>query len=382
MTDTLPYNEFSPYKLLMQYDKLRDLAQGKPVVPSTLELDVSGMCNHNCRWCVDPPGTHSNTLMSAAIALRILQEARALGIRGAVFKGGGEPALHPELGRIICEAKTLGFETGVVTNGTRLAHWAPAYLEACDYVRISVDAVDETMRMDIHGVGDFTGLKTSISELTASRQGRRHPVIGLSFCLEYKHRDSIPQAIVLGEEMKVDYVLIRPVFGEEIGYTPSHTPEEAESLRSCIRTHAARHKSNMMVFAGDWKGDAEYAASHGVKIRGMVRRDGIVRAENCNGIEHITKQCYAAPLLLVITASLEVYFCCCTRGLKQFRMGRLDYLKQEQALTVFFADRQYKQQLSRLRNCECLPFCTHPLQKYNEVIEYLRLNNKYHTHFI
>jgi len=380
MIDTLPYNEFSPHKLFMQYDKLRDLAQGKQIYPGTLELDVSSACNHRCRWCVDPKGTHGNVLMDTSIALRILHEAYTLGVRGVVFKGGGEPALHPELDIIIRKAKTLGFEIGVVTNGTRLNNLAPVYLAMCDYVRISVDAIDETTRIDIHGVDDFRDLKASIIEFTALRQSR-HPVIGLSFCLEYKHRYNIPQAITLGEETNVDYVLIRPVFGEEVGYTPSHSPDEAELLRNCIKTHAGQYKGNMMIFAGDWKGDAEYN-SHEVKIRRMVRRDGIALAENYNGIEHILKHCYAAPLLLVITADLDVYFCCCTRGLKQFCMGTLDYQKQEQALIDFFKMEKYKQQLSRLQNCECLPFCTHPLEKYNQVIEYLRLTKKYHTNFL
>jgi MoaA/NifB/PqqE/SkfB family radical SAM enzyme len=380
MKDTLSYNEFSPHKLLMQYGKLKDLAEGKPVCPSTLELDVSSRCNHACRWCVDPEGSHTNVLMNTAVALKILREAYTLGIRGVVFKGGGEPALHPEFDRIIRGAKALGFEVGVVTNGTRLKHLIPAYIEACDYVRISVDAVDEAMRTEVHGVNDFSPLTASIAELIQTRKGR-HPVIGLSFCLEYRYKECIPRIIALGEDMRVDYVLIRPVFGEEVGYTPSHTPEEAEALRICIRTHACRYKGDMLVLAGDWKGDAE-CDLQSARIQEMVRRDGIVQGEKGNGIEHVTKRCYAAPLLLVVTADLELYFCCCTRGLKQFRMGILNYHTWEGALTDFFAAEKYKQQLDRLIRCECLPFCTHPLQKYNQVIEYLKLENKHHTQFI
>jgi organic radical activating enzyme len=365
----------------MQYDKLNDLAQGKPIRPSTLELDVSSACNHRCRWCVDPEGTHTNVLMNPDVARKILHEAYTLGIRGLTLKGGGEPALHPQLALIIREAKELGFDIGIVTNGTRLKQLIPAYLHACDYVRISVDAVDANMRTEIHGVDDWAALKAAVSEFTTLRQANRHPVIGLSFCLEYKHQHTIPQAIAWSEEVKADYALIRPVFGEEVGYTPSHTPDEAELLRNCILAHARRYTGQMMIFAGDWKGDAEYASS-GVNIQEMVRRDAVVRPEKYNGIEHITKRCHAAPLLLVITADLDVYFCCCTRGLKQFRMGALDYHTQEYPLTDFFETEQYKQPLERLRNCECLPFCTHPLQKYNQVIEYLKQNNKYHVNFI
>lgn len=380
MKDTLPNNEFSPHKLLTQLEKLKDLAEGRPVCPSTLELDISSRCNHTCRWCVDPEGAHTNVLMDTAVASNILREAYALGIRGVVFKGGGEPALHPEFEQILREAKALGFEVGVVTNGTRLEQLTSAYAEACDYVRISVDAVDEAMRKEVHGVNDFSLLTDSISKLMRTRRGR-HPVIGLSFCLEYRDRACIPGIIALGEETHVDYVLIRPVFGEEVGYTPSHTPEEAGELRRCIRTHAGRYRGDMLVLAGDWQGDAEFGSTE-VGIRGMVRRDGIVQAEKYNGIEHVTRRCRAAPLLLVVTADLELYFCCCTRGLKQFRMGILDYRARKEPLIDFFAEQRYKRQLERLTRCECLPFCTHPLQKYNQVIEYLRLKNKRHTQFI
>lgn len=378
----LQENEFNPIKIWAQASKLQMLAQGVDVCPSTLELDICSSCNHSCRWCVDPAGSHDNILMDPAVAEAVMKDAYAIGIRGLVFKGGGEPSLHPDFERILRSAAAMGFETGVVTNGTNLDKLSEVYLETLAYVRISVDGATPASRLETHGADDFLLLRESIKRLSDNRNGR-HPVIGLSFCMEYDKIGDIPFAIALGEDVNADYTLLRPVFGEEVGYTPSHTPEEAALLRTEIAKHAANHKGRTLVMAGDWKGDKEYASgSTGHAVSTMARRDTFVENQHYNGIEHLTGRCPAAGLLLVVAANLEVYFCCCTRGLPQFLMGRLCYKADASTLGDFWESGRYKPQLERLKRCECLPYCTHPMEKYNRVIEYLSLENKYHANFV
>ncbi|MCL2198106.1 MAG: radical SAM protein [Defluviitaleaceae bacterium] len=376
--DGLRYNEFSPMKIWTQADKLKMLARGEDVCPSTLELDVCSHCNHKCSWCVDPKGSHDNVFMDVAVAQAIITDAFEMGIRGLVFKGGGEPSLHPEFEQILKAAKMIGFEIGVVTNGTNLERLSAAYLETLAYIRISTDGATPTTRLKTHGIDDFDELRDSIKRFTVKRTGR-HPVIGLSFCMEYEDINEIPLAITMGEKAGVDYTLLRPVFGEEVGYTPTHSPKEAALLRKEIAKHAAIHTGKMLVMAGNWKGDKEFESSKpNINISAMVRRDMLVQENHSNGIEHQTHRCLAAGLLLVITANLDVYFCCCTRGLPQFKMGNLT----DFTLRDFWEAGKFKPQLERLKRCECLPFCTHPMEKYNRIIEYLSLEHKHHANFI
>ena len=308
--DSLWDNELSPQKIWTQYNKLMLLAQGADVCPTTLELDVFSGCNHHCRWCVDPAGSHDNVLMSRDTAEAVIRDAYALGVRGLVFKGGGEPAMHPEFAGILRMARAAGFEAGAVTNGTNLRQLSEVYLETLDYVRISVDGATPQARLEIHGAADFDELKDAIGSLTARRRGR-HPVIGLSFCMEYAHIDTIPQAIELGEGQGVDYVLLRPVFGGEVGYEPSHTPAEAALLRAEIARQAAGYKGRVRIIAGDWKGDSEFEESgENYDYLTLSRRDALIQNRRYNGIEHLTGRCPAAGLLLVIAADLSVYFCC------------------------------------------------------------------------
>ena len=380
--DSLRDNELSPYKIWAQYEKLLTLAKGGDVCPSTLELDVFGGCNHFCRWCVDPAGSHNNAVLDTNVAGLIMKDAYALGLRGIVFKGGGEPALHPNFAKILRMAKEIGFDIGVISNGTNLKQLSDAYLDTLAYIRISVDGATPETRKEIHGVMDFDELKSAITEFTAKRQ-KRHPVIGLSFCMEYTQAGEIPHAISLGEETSVDYVLIRPIFGEEIGYKPSHSPKEAALLRTEIVKHAANYKGDLLVMAGDWKGDNEFLSGYETPtVSKMTRRDAFVQNQRFNGIEHLTGRCPAAGLILVVTADLEVYFCCCTRNLRQFRMGILQYDRNAFTLRDFWESAAYKPQLERLKHCECLPFCTHPMEKYNKVIEYLSLEQKHHVDFV
>ena len=182
--------EFNPNKHLMHWDRINNLAQGKDASPVTLELDICSICNHNCTWCVDPPGIHSNKVMPVSIAERIMREAKELGVKGVVFKGGGESTLHPKFDEIIQIAYQMGFEIGVVTHGGKLNNERLLYAlsEYCSYVRISIDGPTPQSRLDIHGVDDFYQLVKGVKKLVTLKAKKRHPIIGATFCLDYSSR--------------------------------------------------------------------------------------------------------------------------------------------------------------------------------------------------
>lgn len=376
--------EFNPNKHLVHWNKIQALVQGKDVFPVTLELDISSVCDHNCEWCVDPEGTHSFYLMPASTAQEILKEAKSLGIRGIVFKGGGESTLHPEFAAILEMAGNLGFEVGVVTNGGKLDNQQliAALVRCAAYVRISIDGPTPQTRQEIHGCDDFAALIGGIEKLLAFRGAKRHPVIGATFCLDYAHRLLIDDCIQLGEKLELDYVLIRPPFCEEVGFTSPYSSEQLTILRHEIRTAAENYTGELKVMVGNWIGDKELEKFPIEKIPSeMARRDLGILQHRYNGIEHITKQCPASPLLLVVTAEGYVYGCCCLRGIKSFSFGKINY-DDKVTLELILEGDLRKHCLEKMRKVECLNHCTHPLEKINTLIEYLSLPQKYHSSFI
>ena len=376
--------EFSPHKYLVHLDRISALAEGKDVSPVTLELDISSACNHHCEWCVDPSGTHSGVFMSLQNIKNILSEAREMGIKGVVFKGGGESTLHPDFPNILKTTCEMGFETGVVTHGGNINNQKihEAIVQYCAYVRISIDGPTPESRKNIHGTDDFSKLINGIKRLMNLKKGKRHPIVGTTFCLDYQRRSLIKNCIHLGEELGVDYILIRPPFCEEVGFESPHTPEEADELRTMIRRAASQYEGNLNIMAGNWVGDKEMEHFLTKTCQtDLARRDSSMRKSNYNGIEHITRRCPASPLFLVISAEGDVYGCCCLRGIREYSFGTVDY-ENGICLSIIMEGKRRKEVLKKMKNTECLGHCTHPLEKTNELIEYLSLPEKFHSSFI
>ncbi len=320
------------------------------------------------------------------MAGRTIEEAAALGYRGVVFKGGGECTLHQDLAGIIQIAAGLGLECGVVSNGSYLdrPELCRVLAEDAAYVRISIDGPNPDARRELHGVDDFDRICSGVRRLREARSGRRHPIVGASFCLDYHNRALLGECVDLGESLGLDYVLLRPPFCEEVGFPASHTPQQAARLRRLMKEVAAAHRGQTMVLVGDWIGDKEMEALQLEPLESaaavsLSRRDAGVRRAHYNGIEHYTRRCPAAGLLTVVTADGEVYGCCCLRKLPEYCLGTVgsDGASLRQVLESTAAAAV----LERMRRTECLEHCTHPHRQLNEIIEYLR-SPRFHSSFI
>ena len=148
-------------------------------------------------------------------------------LRGLSSKAVGKALCTLIFLRSSLMADALGFEIGLITHGGNLTPpIVNAAAEACDYVRISVDGPTPESRKDIHGVNDLEDVIEGAGNLLSRRGSRRHPIIGLTFCIDYGRRHLIRKCLELGEIIKPDYVLIRPPFCEEVGFQSPHSSEE------------------------------------------------------------------------------------------------------------------------------------------------------------
>ncbi len=320
--------------------------------------------------------------MPVSTARKIMEEAKALGVLSIVFKGGGESTLHPRFDEILKIADSLGFEVGLITHGGNLGpELIDAATKCCDYVRVSVDGPTPQSRKDIHGADDFSSMIEGVKRMLVSRGTKRHPVIGLTFCLDYQRRNLIGNCLELGEALKPDYVLIRPPFCEEVGFPSPHTPGEAAALRKEMREICGGYSGSLAVMVGNWVGDKELEKDFMKTEQILARRDLRIGEHKYNGIEHRTHRCPASSLLCVVTATGEVYGCCCLRGIKEFTFGRIDYDINKDFKSVISGS-QRNAAIEMMNRAECLKYCTHPLSKPNEIMEYLSKPEKYHSSFI
>ena len=381
----LRFREFNALKIWHHADRLKSLAAGLDVAPITVEVDLVAFCNHHCFWCVDP--YHFPMAASRDFLCQLLDDLASFrvngySIQGLVFKGGGEQTLHPDFCELLEKAHALGFEIGVVTNGSRLlqADLAEALNRWASYVRISIDGPTQETHHRIHCTYDFYEIISGIEKLISLRQGR-HPIVGLSFAMDHAMLAWIPEAINLGDRIGVDYVLIRPPFFEEVGCKSTMSPAQAAELRQALLAATKAYPGPMDVFIGNWVGDAEAEQDDHVDAGTAPsgRRDHHLRSDH--PIEHRLGKCWASPLLAVISADGQVYGCCNLRFLKEWSFGQLDYERSITLATIWNGEQRHRIS-ERMGMTQCIAHCTHPMTRYNEIIEVLRDKDKFHSGFV
>lgn len=369
--------EFSQYKHVSHMDKLTALANGVDVFPVTVELDLVDYCNHNCAWCVDP--VHKHNSLESAFASKLLAELKALGIEGIVFKGGGEPTLHESFSDLIREARTLDFEVGIVTNGSRLTDLHEEIVLNANYLRVSIDGPNAESHRRIHRSNDFELIVKGLERVveTRAKLQQRHPIIGISFAMDYSTIDLVAEAITLADRLAVDYVLLRPPFLEEVGRRNSMTIPQKKRVISTFDAYGRMYHGRLKILVDYWIADSEASA---FSARDASPRRGKCMPEGTNGIEHLTRRCLASPLLAVVTAEKKVYPCCNLRFVEEWNVGKIDYSNGDDFESIWNSDTR-KKVMQRVHRVECLGLCTHPMSKYNEIIEYLK-SCRYHKGFV
>jgi len=139
-------------------------------VPAGMLLELTYRCPLHCTYCSNPvaPSTERGEL-STEDWLRVLDEARALGVLQVHFSGG-EPLLRPDLTTLVARAHRLGLYSNLITSGIPLTDAAIGSLAAAglDHVQLSVQDADPS-------AGDaVAGLRAHDRKLAAAALVRRY----------------------------------------------------------------------------------------------------------------------------------------------------------------------------------------------------------------
>lgn len=114
----MPLEMVSSMKVFWHREKIAAFLAGKPIFPATLELGVTTACDRSCPDCPSRRGK-PGLYLSLKTAERLLSQCR--GHSFGVILSGGEPTLHPDLGRLLAMAREHGFrDVVVISNGSRL----------------------------------------------------------------------------------------------------------------------------------------------------------------------------------------------------------------------------------------------------------------------
>lgn len=213
-------------------------------LPVAIGLDISDACNLACRVCsreVDRDARR-RPFLPREDARRLLQEVRP----GYVsLSGYGETMLHKDLGGIVTDARDVGAQVNLVSNGTLLDERRAGLLVDAGLTRlkVSLDAARPEVYARVRAGGDLEEVLVNVERLLARvrRQGGG-PVVEVQMVAFAENLDELlPMLAVCHERLGVDLnVMGMYTYGAQEGFVALALRDDARSALSLARDDAAR----------------------------------------------------------------------------------------------------------------------------------------------
>lgn len=353
---------FNPHKILNHFDRLRAVAAGAIVAPITVEIDPTNVCNHRCQWCVSVE-SHTGEVLDLDRLRSLLDELRTAGVLSVVLKGGGEPTVHPGFVELLDAVRASGLACGLITNGSFPRKGSVEKVrEACQWVRVSLDAATAATHRAIHGTADFERILDNVRRLTAAPGG---PTVGLNFVAERRNYREMSAFALLGRSLGCAYVTIRCVFD------PASPLEEG--LRAEMRQQALAARA-----LGE--GPARGAGTGGFRVFLGNFTDRYLDASSADPFPYA--RCLGPNLIGIVGGDGHVYACCFLRGDRRFSFGSV----HEQPFEQIWTSRRRHDVMQAVYRGECGRACAGGMtanryNAYNEILNYLAAEEKHHAAF-
>jgi wyosine [tRNA(Phe)-imidazoG37] synthetase (radical SAM superfamily) len=149
-----------------------------PPFPPYITIELTTLCNLNCRHCWRPYSLQKRGVGSMAVSSfkKIIAEINVSPHVPQVLKigGAGEPALHPQFPELMVALEPLkrrSVHTVLYTNGTLLDRFPPQEIMQWNIARlvVSVDGVDQQSYEQIRVGGSYCRLRQQVSNFREHR---------------------------------------------------------------------------------------------------------------------------------------------------------------------------------------------------------------------
>ncbi len=320
-------NPYVAGKIFWHPDRLATWLRGGDCVPIVVEIDLTNKCNLQCLACVG-----GRTVRDAELKIdrlkQLLGELRAAGVRGVIFSGGGEPLAHPEAVEAIRATASAGFEVGLITNGTLLTEsMMRPLVDACDFIRISLDASDQEMYRYTHGGDLFGRVIENTALLAASRRSQSECNVCVGYLVDGQTARGILASAKLCSELGVDFIQYRPYY-------------HAVGDLVLVQRLAERHK-----IAQQYETDTYKVFWSAQKYEPLLASGGVPTRPY--------KKCYGHYLASVVGADGNVYLCCHTRGQEAFSFGSI----YDKGFAEVWDSKKRREAIANIDLSMCPPLC-------------------------
>lgn len=217
------------HKLIFHPDRVSKWLSGGNIYPLTVEISISGGCNHRCQFCAFDYLGFKAAILEEDLLLDNLRIMAINGVKSVVYAGEGEPLVHKSAPNIIQKTKQLGLDAAMSSNGVLLTETvAESCLPFLSWVRFSVNAGTSQTYQKIHGsrTEDFqTVLANLHNAVEIKLRNNLTTTLGVQLLLI---PENINEVVTLGNIMKeigVDYYTVKPY---------SHHPKSINNIGQSI----------------------------------------------------------------------------------------------------------------------------------------------------
>jgi len=204
------------HKLLWHLDRVEQWRRGERIAPLHIDLGITTGCNLGCIYCYGVLQGRTSAArrfdMPPEALLRLLRDAKEIGVRSIAFIGEGENTLNPALYDGLALAKEIDLDVSLATNGLKIDHnRLQEALGTLVWLRFNISAATRESYQTIHQADCLDVVLRNIR--TAVDMKKRHGLattIGLQMVVVRENMDDIVPLARLGRELGVDYLVIKP----------------------------------------------------------------------------------------------------------------------------------------------------------------------------
>jgi len=313
---TSQYNPFNSAKLLAQTHRWKHIKKGDILpAPALVTVDPINACNYGCTWCnaeyilgkntgkidkdtlddiadflpywslklgKENSGDIEKFHEKTGISKKLINDL--YNVPAVCIAGGGEPLIHPYLGKFVERLSNNGIEVGIVTNGLYLDKHID-YLDKCTWVGVSVDCASQSTleKLKKGQPGDFDRTIKGMKKLASlggklGEPGQGHGV-SYKYLLHPMNVGEIYDAAKIAKEIGCRNLHIRP-FGtpwDKMGKKDkdSFAYEDLEEFKEQIIKARELEDDTFKVFGvthkfdGNFRKSNEFNTCHAIFMTGV-----------------------------------------------------------------------------------------------------------------
>lgn len=210
------------HKCLYHLDRIKDWLDGKRIAPISIDWALTQICNYNCVYCYAQMQQNPNKRkITKEIAFNFLDDAKDIGVKATSLVSDGESTLVPFFYDVVSHGKEIGLDMAVGTHGHNLkTEKLQELLSNLTYLRFNISAAEPERYGEIHGVPIDWYYETMdiIKECVKTKEENGLDItLGLQMVLMPDFWDQILPMAELGEELGVDYTIIKHCSDDELG---------------------------------------------------------------------------------------------------------------------------------------------------------------------